>query len=173
MKKKMIDGLTTPLTHKTPIHHKQTSFAKIIQSENLAKRSCPHKKLTRSGTLTFQMPFHGKGEHLTSYLSESRESTPKKERTSKNFLLEGIQQIRSTPPPPHDAGSHTIYRKMPTPTPPPNPELLEKNEHSNELPHSKSAYYHSPKPLCFLQYDTTQGKTPSMVDHHTMYHAKN
>jgi hypothetical protein len=44
MKEKMIDGFTTPLAHTTPIHHNQTSFAKIIQSENLAKRSRPHKE---------------------------------------------------------------------------------------------------------------------------------
>jgi hypothetical protein len=44
VKEKMIDGLTTPLAHTTLIHHNQTSLAKIIRSENLAKRSRPHKK---------------------------------------------------------------------------------------------------------------------------------
>jgi hypothetical protein len=44
MKEKMIDGLTTPLAHTTPIHHNQTSLAKIIQSENLTQRSRPYKE---------------------------------------------------------------------------------------------------------------------------------
>jgi hypothetical protein len=45
MKEKMIDGFTTLLAHTTPIHHSQTSLAKIIQSENLSKRSRPHKEV--------------------------------------------------------------------------------------------------------------------------------
>jgi hypothetical protein len=44
MKENMIDGLTTPLAQTTPIHHNQSSLAKIIQSENLTKRSRPHKE---------------------------------------------------------------------------------------------------------------------------------
>jgi hypothetical protein len=176
MKEKMIDGFTTPLAHITPIHHNQTSLAKIIQSENLSKRSHPHKEV--NSERDFNLPNAVPQERRTPLLVPiQRKGKHTEERANLKKLPLGrnpTNPIQHRPPsPPHDARSHTIYRRKPSPPQPPNPELLGKNEHSNELPHSKSAYNRSSKPLCFLQYDTTQGKTPSTVEHHTKYHAKN
>jgi hypothetical protein len=66
MKEKMIDGLTTPLAHTTPIHYNQTSLAKIIQSENLAKRSHPHKKTNSAQDFNLQnaLPRERRTPHL-------------------------------------------------------------------------------------------------------------
>jgi hypothetical protein len=66
MKEKMIDRLTTPLAHTTPLHHNQSSLAKIIQSENLAKRSRPHKKThsARYFNLPNALPWERRTPHL-------------------------------------------------------------------------------------------------------------
>ena len=52
---------------------------RLFKVRILPREAVHTKKLTRSGTLTFQMPFHGKEEHPTSYRSEEEEST--KERS--------------------------------------------------------------------------------------------
>jgi hypothetical protein len=66
MKEKMIDGLTTPLAHTTPIHHNQTFLVKIIQSENLAKRSRPHEETNseRDFNLPNALPQERRMPHL-------------------------------------------------------------------------------------------------------------
>jgi hypothetical protein len=102
MKEKMIDGLTTPLTHTTPLHHNQTPLAKIIQSENLAKRSRPHKKtnLAQYFNLPNALPRERRTPHL---IPIRRKGKHTKEGANLKYLPLGrtpTNPIHPPPPPP-------------------------------------------------------------------------
>jgi hypothetical protein len=58
--------MDSPLAHTTPIHHNQTSLAKIIQSENLTKRSCPYKETNSEWdfNLPNALPWERRTPHL-------------------------------------------------------------------------------------------------------------